>query len=178
IGGHPIAGVSPRIGYMYQSHALLPWRTLVENVELGLELRGENKSTRRDKARSMLARLGLAGREHQYPGELSGGMRQRASLARTLMPDPEIVLMDEPFGALDAQTKIQVQDAFLEEWDKHRRTVVLVTHDLDEAIGLADSILVMAGFPGTIHSEHHAPFGRPREVAEMRSSPAFGELWH
>ncbi|SHH72751.1 ABC transporter ATP-binding protein [Pollutimonas bauzanensis] len=177
VGGRPVDAILPGIGYMFQSHGLLPWRTVVRNIEIGLELKGMPRALRRGKALDLLRKVGLAGYENRYPAELSGGMRQRAGLARTLATDPEVLLMDEPFGALDAQTKLLVQDSFLEFWEQDRRTVLLVTHDLDEALCMADRILVMSGRPGRIVREYDVPFDRPRHIVALRASPQYGRLW-
>jgi len=175
--GRPVQGISPGIGYMFQTHGLLPWRTIAQNVELGLELKGTPPAERAAASARLLRELGLAGFERHYPAELSGGMRQRVSLARTLATDPALLLMDEPFGALDAQTKLLVQDGFVAFWETYRKTVVFVTHDLAEAIFLADRIVVMSARPGRVKAQYAVPFARPRRLAAIRTDQAFSDLW-
>lgn len=175
--GRPANKPHPDVGYMFQTHALFPWRTVIENAEMALEIAGVGREERRRRAEDMLATMGLAGFENHYPGEISGGMRQRVSLARMLVTDPSVLLMDEPFGALDAQTKLLVQELFLTSWEKHRRTVLFVTHDLAEAIVMSDRIVVMSARPGRIIAEHRVPFPRPRNLAQARSTPRFLQLW-
>ncbi len=179
--GTPAHDSNPNVGYMFQHHALMPWRTLLRNAEIGLELRGVPKGVRREQVRGILRDLGLAGFESHYPSEISGGMRQRASLARTLATDPRILLMDEPFGALDAQTKVLIHEMFLAAWEAKRRTVVFVTHDLGEAIALADRILVMSARPGIILADHRVNIPRPRNLSHLHTDPRYAEyhdkLW-
>lgn len=129
----PINGINPEIGYITQKDNLLPWRTLVQNVEIALEIRGTNKGERRERAEELIERVGLKGFEDHYPHELSGGMRQRANIIRTLIYDPELILMDEPFGPLDAQTRIVLQEQPLSLWSTTKKTIILITHDLVEA---------------------------------------------
>jgi NitT/TauT family transport system ATP-binding protein len=169
-------GGSTSVGYMFQQHGLLPWRTIIENVELGLELAGVAKPVRQEKARVLLAELGLGGFEDHYPNELSGGMRQRASLARTLIADPAIILMDEPFGALDAQTKVLMQELFSRYWNDHRKTVLFVTHDIAEAIALSDRVVVMSARPGRITAEYRVDLERPRDFNHLRADQRFNAL--
>jgi NitT/TauT family transport system ATP-binding protein len=164
------APVKGTIGYMFQQHALFPWRTVLHNTELGLEVQGSDKAERRERCLEILAQLGLQGFEHHYPSQVSGGMRQRISLARTLVGNPRIILMDEPFGALDAQTKMLVQELFLSLWEKHRRTVLFVTHDLDEAIALSDRVIVMSARPGHVLAEYTIDLPRPRNLDALRTS--------
>lgn len=177
IFGSPSQGLDPRIGYMFQTDALLPWRNLIDNVAMGLELDGMSRKDRYARAKDILAVLGLAGFEDHYPSELSGGMRQRASLARTWLKNPQIILMDEPFGALDSQTRLIVQASFLEFWESHRKTAVLVTHDLGEAIAMADRVIVLSSRPGRIKAEYRIDIPRPRRLDAMRSDPRFTALW-
>ncbi|MCU1414580.1 MAG: transporter related [Microbacteriaceae bacterium] len=157
------------LGFVFQRDALLPWKTVIDNVATGLQIRGVGKAERRDRAREMMDRVGLAGFENAYPNQLSGGMRQRASVARTLVYRPSLILMDEPFGALDAQTKGQVQELFLSIWDEMRPSVIFVTHDLAESIYLAERVIVMSGRPGTIKTELDV------DLPEPRTSPF--EIW-
>jgi NitT/TauT family transport system ATP-binding protein len=175
--GKPIEGFDTRLGYVFQQHALLPWRTIIENVELPLELRGETKALRRQKSLEALAAMGLAGFENHYPSEISGGMRQRVSLARTLVSEPEFILMDEPFGALDAQTKILIQDVFIKYWEQHRRGVLFVTHDISEAIALSDRVIVMTARPGRVFADHTIDLPRPRRVDALRTDPKFAAYY-
>lgn len=174
---------NPDIGYMFARPALLPWRRTLSNVEFVLEQRsGWNRASRRARAKEVLDLVGLSMHERSFPLQLSQGMRQRASLARTLAPDPRILLMDEPFAAVDAQTKLTLQRQFLEIWEhasEHTKTtVVFVTHDLTEAMLLADRIVVMLPSPGRIASEHRLEFPRPRadRLEEIMFSQEFKEL--
>jgi NitT/TauT family transport system ATP-binding protein len=161
---------SRSLGYVFQRDALLPWRTVLDNVATGLEIRGIGKRERRERARDMVDRVGLGGFEDAYPGQLSGGMRQRASVARTLIYRPELILMDEPFGALDAQSKGRVQELFLSIWDEMRPSVIFVTHDLAESIYLAERVVVLSGRPGHVKTEI------PVDLPEPRTSPF--EIWN
>lgn len=171
------SAVAPRVGYMFQTDALLPWRNILRNVQCGLELAGVSAEEAEGRARGMLEQLGLKGFERHFPAELSGGMRQRASLARTWVTNPDILLMDEPFGALDSQTRLVIQISFLAFWEKHRKTVVLVTHDLEEAIAMADRVLVMSARPGSIKSQYEIKLPRPRAVIDLRSDRKFMDYW-
>lgn len=175
--GAPAHGIDPDVGYMFQTHALLPWRTVRRNVELPLELTGVPRVERLHRATEILRQMGLAGFEDHYPAEISGGMRQRVSLARTLVAGPRLLLMDEPFGALDAQTKLLIQELFIEYWERHRRTVIFVTHDLAEAISMADRVLVMSARPACFKAEYMVGLPRPRSLADVRSTRQFTEFW-
>jgi NitT/TauT family transport system ATP-binding protein len=173
------------IGYMFARDALLPWRSARKNVELPLETRGWAPAKRRERAREMLDLVGLAGRESQYRLQLSQGMRQRAALARTLASDPSILLMDEPFAALDARTKLTLQAEFLRIWEQHqggehRKTVVFVTHDLQEAVLLADRVIVMLPNPGRIAEDRAVDLPRPRaeHLGEIQFSDEFKRIHH
>jgi NitT/TauT family transport system ATP-binding protein len=141
--GNAIDGISTKIGYVTQKDNLLHWRTLIENVEIALEIRGLEKSQRRQRAGDLIAQVGLHGFEDHYPHELSGGMRQRANIIRTLIYDPELILMYEPFGPLDAQTRVVLQEQLLALWSSTKKTIVFITHDLVEAIALADRVVLM-----------------------------------
>jgi NitT/TauT family transport system ATP-binding protein len=189
IRGSEVRGPHPEVGYMIARDALLPWRTARRNVELFLEARGWPRAERRTRALSLLESLGLGPAASAYRYQLSQGMRQRVSLARTLAPDPSVLLMDEPFSALDAQTRLQIQDWFLHLWDDRdrigggRKTVIFVTHDLEEAILLADRIIVLAPNPGRVHTDRKVPLPRPRgQLEEWLFDPAFREfhelIWH
>jgi NitT/TauT family transport system ATP-binding protein len=180
--GRAVNGINPEIGYVTQKDNLLPWRTLVENVELALEIRGAEKSARRRRAEKLIVQVGLNGFEEHYPHELSGGMRQRANIIRTLIYDPKLILMDEPFGPLDAQTRIVLQEQLLKLWQASKKTILFITHDLVEAITLADRVVVMTSRPGRVKHIAAVPIPRPRDVYEIHTSPAFREvyntLWH
>jgi NitT/TauT family transport system ATP-binding protein len=178
-----IAGKPPRAGrhdvaYMFAQDALLPWRRVIDNVVFGVEVRGGAKhlpGAVRDQARAMLATVGLAGFEAAFPRQLSHGMRQRVALARTfLMPSP-VLLMDEPFGALDAHTKLVLEQRLIELWEKDKRTVLFITHDLAEAIALADRVLVCSTRPGRIKSEIRIELPRPRNIRELQHHPRYHE---
>jgi NitT/TauT family transport system ATP-binding protein len=179
--GAPIDGISTKIGYVTQKDNLLPWRTLIENVEIALEIRAVDKSARRAQAMNLIEQVGLSGFEDHYPHELSGGMRQRANIIRTLIYDPALILMDEPFGPLDAQTRIVLQDQLLKLWYASKKTIVFITHDLIEAITLADRVVLMSARPGRIKSIEKIAIPRPRDVfkihedAQFRS--AYERLW-
>jgi NitT/TauT family transport system ATP-binding protein len=175
--GRPVTGINQRVGYITQDDNLLPWRSTLRNVEFGLELRGMPKRERRERAREFIDLVGLAGFEDHYPHELSGGMRKRASIVRTLAYDSAVVLMDEPFGPLDAQTRVILQDELLKLWDRQRPAVLFVTHDLVEAIALSDRILTFTGRPGRIKREHEVPLARPRDVYHIHAVPGFRELY-
>jgi NitT/TauT family transport system ATP-binding protein len=179
--GAPIEGICTRIGYVTQKDNLLPWRTLTENVEIALEIKGVAKEARRARAAELIERVGLGGFEDHYPHELSGGMRQRANIIRTLIYDPELILMDEPFGPLDAQTRIVLQDQLLKLWFASKKTIIFITHDLVEAIALADRVVLMSSRPGRIKSVEPIRIGRPRDVFKIHESPefriAYEKLW-
>jgi ABC-type nitrate/sulfonate/bicarbonate transport system ATPase subunit len=162
IDGADATGTIGRVGYMLQKDLLLPWRTVLDNVILGMEIPGVPLHAARDRALPLLRRYGLGGFEHLYPSALSGGMRQRAALLRTLMFDTDVILLDEPFGALDAQTKLQMQEWLLQLWSDFGKTVIFVTHDVEEAIYLSDEINVMATRPGRIVETIAVPIARPR----------------
>ena len=168
-----INGINPEIGYVTQKDNLLPWRTLVQNVELALEIRGVQQSERRRRAEELIGRVGLKDFEDHYPHELSGGMRQRANIIRTLIYDPELILMDEPFGPLDAQTRIVLQDQLLQLWSAARKTIIFITHDLVEAIALADRVVVMTSRPGKVKLIADVPIPRPRDVFQIHESREF-----
>jgi NitT/TauT family transport system ATP-binding protein len=170
---HPINGINPEIGYVTQKDNLLPWRTLVQNVELALEIRGVQARERRHRAEELIERVGLGDFEDHYPHELSGGMRQRANIIRTLIYDPELILMDEPFGPLDAQTRIVLQEQLLSLWSATKKTVIFITHDLVEAISLADRVVLMTSRPGRVKYIAKVPIPRPRDVYRIHESQEF-----
>lgn len=171
----------PDTALVFQNFRLLPWRTVEDNVAYGLRLRGRSKAEARSLAQPYVMMVGLAGREKKYPYQLSGGMQQRVGLARALAVQPDILLMDEPFGALDAQTRELMQDELLRIWSADRKTVMFVTHSIDEAIVLSDRVVVMQSDPGRIVEHIPVPFDRPRDAAAMRADPRFttlrAEMW-
>lgn len=175
LDGRPAGERLGRLTLMPQSDALLPWSTLIENVALGPRLAGAGRAEARAAARATLARFGLAGFEHHYPHALSGGMRQRAALARTLLAEGTTWLLDEPFGALDALTRSDLQGVLAEAWGERRPTALLVTHDLDEALLLADRVLVSGPRPARVVAEVRVDLPRPRALADT-AAPAFGRL--
>jgi NitT/TauT family transport system ATP-binding protein len=179
--GQPLRGIHPEVGYVFQRDTLLPWRTVIENVCLGPELRGVPRAERVLQAESLIRKVGLARFEHHYPHELSGGMRKRCELIRTLINRSSILLMDEPFGALDAQTRYLLQEELLEMWQEQRNTILFVTHDIGEAIALSDRVLVMSRHPGRIMKDVRVRLPRPRTATDAHTSPEytghFQEIW-
>ena len=173
--GRDVTGRAGLVSYMLQKDLLLPWRSVLDNVIYGLEVQGAKRKTAREVARPLLARYGLATFENRYPASLSGGMRQRAALLRTLLCDREVMLLDEPFAALDAQTRLQMQQWLLTLWKDFERTVLLVTHDVDEAIFLSDEIVVLSPRPARIRARLTVPLPRPRRP-EIVTSPEFSRL--
>jgi NitT/TauT family transport system ATP-binding protein len=173
VGGAPVRGIPAGLGYMFQQDAVLPWRTVLDNVAAGPRYRGKPKRAARDQAREWVAKVGLGGFERYYPHQLSGGMRKRVSLAQTLVNEPSILLMDEPFGALDVQTREHMQDLLLDLWSEHRAAVIFVTHDLTEAIALADRVVVMTAGPATVKDVVPVDLERPRTVEEIRLEQSF-----
>ena len=181
--GEPLAGINRRAGYMFQTEALMPWRNALDNVTAGLEFRGVARQEAASRAREWLARVGLAGFEDRYPPQLSGGMRKRVSLAQMLILDPQILLMDEPFSALDIQTRQLMENELLDLWSANRKSVIFITHDLEEAISLSDRVVVLSAGPATRPiGEFEIDLPRPRDVAETRLQPRFLEIhdriWH
>lgn len=166
----------PENSMIPQGDSIFPWMNVRENVEFGLRLRGISRRERMKKARHYIEVIGLGNFEKSFPHQLSGGMRQRVSIARAFVNDPEILLMDEPFGALDEQTKFTLQQELLRLWESTKKTVVFITHGLDEALTLADRVLVMTPRPGRISKVIEVPFDRPREVLKLRQDPAYGDL--
>jgi ABC-type nitrate/sulfonate/bicarbonate transport system ATPase subunit len=164
-----------RIGYMQQKDLLLPWRSVLDNAALGLEIQGTPLRQARRRALELTELFGLRGFEHQYPFALSGGMRQRAAFLRTMLLDQELVLLDEPFGALDALTRVQMQEWLLELWGALGKTIILITHDVDEAILMSDRVYVMTVRPGRITMVMDIPLPRPRNFMEV-TQPAFVEI--
>lgn len=175
--GQPLSGVNARAGYMFQSEALMPWRSALDNVAVGLQYRGLPKAQAREQAQQWLARVGLAGFGDRYPHQLSGGMRKRTALAQTLALDPDIILMDEPFSALDIQTRQLMENEVLDLWAAKRKAVLFITHDLDEAIAMSDRVVVLSAGPATRPiGEFIIDLARPRDVAEVRTHARFVEL--
>ncbi len=166
----------PRIGFVFQTDALFPWRNVLRNVAAGPLYRGMPKEKAYTAARAWVARVGLAGFEDHYPHQLSGGMRKRVTLAQTFINNPAILLMDEPFSALDVQTRIVMQDELLDMWSSSNASVVFVTHDLEEAVALADRVYVLTAGPATVKAVYDIPLPRPRITAEIRYQPEFVEL--
>ena len=164
------------LGYVFQRDALLPWQTLLDNTQLGLAIRGVPRERRLARANELMAMAGLAGFEHYYPHQVSGGMRQRASLLRTLAYDPQTILMDEPFGALDAQNRMVLQAELLRIWQETPRTILFVTHDLAEAIVLAQRVVVMSRRPGHLKAVHAIDLPYPRDAFALRGSADFARL--
>jgi sulfonate transport system ATP-binding protein len=174
--GKPVAGTDPRIGFVFQSDALFPWRNVLRNVAAGPLYRGIATDAAYAAARDWIARVGLAGFESHYPHQLSGGMRKRVTLAQTFINNPEILLMDEPFSALDVQTRIVMQDELLRIWSRSNASVVFVTHDLEEAIALADRVYVLTAGPARVKAVYEITLPRPRVIAEIRYQPKFIEI--
>jgi NitT/TauT family transport system ATP-binding protein len=175
IDGQQLAGVNRRQGVVFQGYALFPWRTVLDNIAVGLEIRGVGREQRRRSAQDYLERVGLHGFGHSYPHELSGGMKQRVAIARSLAYEPDVLLMDEPFAALDAQTREILQTELLRIWEQDRKTIVFITHSLDEAIYLSDRVAVMTQRPGRIKDIIDVPLARPRSN-EIRNSAEFVAL--
>jgi sulfonate transport system ATP-binding protein len=182
VDGRPVTGIPEKVGYVFQKDTVFPWRTVRRNIALGLEYRGVTGAEQERRVRDAIRLAGLEGFEEAFPATLSGGMRQRAALMRTLVVEPEILLMDEPFGALDTHTKITLHTELLALWEARHQTVVFVTHDLSEAITLADRIVVMTRRPGRIAMVHEVGLSRPRDVIALRETAAYAreysEIWH
>jgi NitT/TauT family transport system ATP-binding protein len=175
--GAPLAGLNSDAGYLFQSDALFPWKTALENVAIGLEIAGRPATEARALAKEWLARVGLAAFGARYPHLLSGGQRKRVGLAQVLIRDPRILLMDEPFGPLDAQTRQIMGNLLLDLWSADRKAVLFVTHDLEEAIALSDRVVIMSAGPAArIMGEWKVPLPRPRDIAEIKLAPAFHDL--
>ena len=175
IDGKPLQGINPAQGVVFQGYALFPWRTVLENIEVGLEIRGVPRAERRRIAGEYLELVGLTGFGPRFPHEISGGMKQRVAIARALAYKPEVLLMDEPFAALDAQTREILQGELLRIWEQTRKTIVFITHSIDEAIFLSDRIAIMTRRPGTVKAILDVPLPRPR-APEVRNSEAFVRL--
>ncbi|MET4726849.1 NitT/TauT family transport system ATP-binding protein [Lysobacter enzymogenes] len=178
IDGKPVKGVQESVGYLFQQDALLPWKTALQNVELGLRFRGVAAAEREERARRWLAKVGLAGFEARYPHQLSGGQRKRVQMAQALIVEPKVILMDEPFSALDIHTRHLMQNELLRLWQEQRRSVMLITHDLEEAIALGDRVVVLSAGPSSrVVESFRVPLDRPRDVAEIKLDPRFIDLY-
>lgn len=178
IFGDPLPSLNARAGYLFQADALMPWKTALDNVAVALEPKGVARSEARDRARGWLGRVGLSAFVDRYPHMLSGGQRKRVALAQMLIRDPEILLMDEPFGPLDAQTRQIMGNLLLDLWAANRKAVIFVTHDLEEAIALADRVVVLSAGPAAgIVGDFPVPLARPRDISEIRLEPAFHDLY-
>jgi NitT/TauT family transport system ATP-binding protein len=171
--GAPVVGIDPRIGFVFQTDALFPWRSVVDNVVAGPLFRGKAREASYRAARDWLLRVGLDGFAHHYPHQLSGGMRKRAALAQTFINEPTILLMDEPFSSLDAQTRVIMHEELLRLWSAAGASVVFVTHDLEEAVALADRVYVLTAGPATVKSVYAIDLPRPRAVADIRYDQRF-----
>jgi NitT/TauT family transport system ATP-binding protein len=183
IAGKAVKGADPRIGMLFQQNTLLPWRSVVENVELGLEIRGEPKEARRKRALDLMQQYGLAGFDRKYPHVLSGGMQKRAALAQTLAIEPSVLLLDEPFAALDAQTRIVIQNDVVKTCRARKRTMLIVTHDIAEALAMADRVVVLSRRPAQVKEIYEVSFSREAaSVADAPAMPGFAEyyrrIWH
>ena len=176
--GQTVQGIDPRIGYVFQSDAVFPWKNVLNNVATGPLFRGQPKAQTLERARDWIARVGLSGFEDRYPHQLSGGMRKRVALAQTFINEPQILLMDEPFSALDVQTRTLMEDELLNMWSSLSTSVVFVTHDLEEAISLADRVCVITAGPGTVKGIYPIDLPRPRKVEDIRFEPRFVQLYH
>ena len=176
--GEPVQGIDKRIGYVFQTDAVFPWKSVLNNVATGPLYRGLPKAQALERAHNWIERVGLTGFENHYPHQLSGGMRKRVALAQTFINEPQILLMDEPFSALDVQTRTLMGDELLSLWSSLNASVVFVTHDLEEAIALADRVCVITAGPGTVKGIYTIDLPRPRHVAEIRFEPRFVELYH
>jgi NitT/TauT family transport system ATP-binding protein len=179
VHGRSVSGTTPGVGFVFQTDAVLPWKSVLDNVAIGPRFRGTARGEANLRARDWLRRVGLAGFEDRYPHQLSGGMRKRVALAQSLINEPRILLMDEPFSALDVQTRAIMSNELLELWDLTRPAVVFVTHDLEEAIALADKVVVLTAGPGgTVKATFAIDLPRPRVVQEIRFERRFVDLYH
>ena len=174
--------VNRKVGYVFQRDTVFPWRTVHDNIGYGLEIAGVPRGERHERVSRAIEVAGLAGFDRSFPRMLSGGMRQRVALMRTLIMEPEILLMDEPFGALDTHTKLEMHKTLLEIWERERQTVLFVTHDLGEALTLSSRIILLSARPGRLKEDFEVPFERPRDAVSLRETAEFGRLyshiWH
>jgi NitT/TauT family transport system ATP-binding protein len=184
IDGKPVVRgkATPNVGYVFQRDMLFPWRTVEDNIGYGLDLQGTPKAEKEERVAACIAQAGLRGFEKAYPATISGGMRQRVALMRTLIVEPDILLMDEPFGALDTHTKIDMHDVLLKLWERQKQTVLFVTHDLGEALTLASRIILLSARPGRLKEDFDVAIPRPRDPVSVRETAEFGRLyshiWH
>ena len=177
VRGQVVDNVRTDVGYMFQTDALLPWRTVLDNVALPLKFKGMERAAREARAREWIVTVGLRGFEDAFPHQLSGGMRKRVSLACTLVASPDVILMDEPFSALDVQTRSLMENELMAIWQRERKTVLFVTHDLEEAIALSDKVVVLSARPTKVKAVHKIELPRPRNVLDVRSELAFHTLY-
>jgi len=178
IFGKPLDGINKHASYLFQQDALLPWRTVLDNVMLGLAFRNAPRAEAEAQARRFIERVGLRGFEDRFPHQLSGGMRKRVAVAQSWIVGPRILLMDEPFGALDVQTRQIMENELLDLWQESRQTVLFITHDLEEAVALADRVVLISAGPGArVKGDYEVPLARPRDVAEIRLNPDFMQLY-
>jgi NitT/TauT family transport system ATP-binding protein len=177
VDGQPVHGINHDVGYVFQTDAVFPWRSVLDNIAVGPRYRGKSSADAKAMAHEWVARVGLAGFEDRYPHQLSGGMRKRVALAQTLINQPRILLMDEPFSALDVQTRSLMENELLTLWSATSASVVFVTHDLEEAIALADRVFVMTAGPGRVKSSYRIDLPRPRNVSEIRFLPEFVRIY-
>jgi NitT/TauT family transport system ATP-binding protein len=177
VEGRPVDGITPGVGFVFQNDAVFPWKSVLDNVAAGPRFRGTGRSKANTLARDWLRRVGLAGFEDRYPHQLSGGMRKRVALAQSLINEPEVLLMDEPFSALDVQTRSIMSDELLNLWELTRPAVVFVTHDLEEAIALADKVVVLTAGPGRVKATFRVDLPRPRKAQEIRFTDEFVRLY-
>ena len=177
VQGKQVRGIGDKFGYVFQADVLFPWKSVLGNVAAGLRFRGVSKKEANIAAREWIAKVGLSGFEDHYPHQLSGGMRKRTALAQSLITSPEVILMDEPFSALDVQTRALMEDELLDLWSATSASVVFVTHDLEEAIALSDRVCVITAGPGTVKGIYDIDLPRPRHVSEIRFEPRFVELY-
>jgi NitT/TauT family transport system ATP-binding protein len=175
--GKPVRGIAEEIGYVFQTDAVFPWKTVLDNIAAGPRYHGQTTAQARSMAREWIGRVGLTGFEDRYPYQLSGGMRKRVALAQSLINEPKILLMDEPFSALDVQTRALMENELLSLWANTRASVVFVTHDLEEAIAMADRVFVISAGPGTVKANYPVPLSRPRNVTEIRMQPQFSQIY-
>jgi NitT/TauT family transport system ATP-binding protein len=181
VDDRPVSGITHGVGFMFQQDAVFPWKSVLDNVAIGPRLRGSDRRSATAAARDWLRRVGLAGFEDRYPHQLSGGMRKRVALAQSLINEPRVLLMDEPFSALDVQTRSIMADELLGLWEQTRPAVIFVTHDLEEAISLADKVIVLTAGPGRIKATFRVDLPRPRKAQEIRFTDEFvalySEIW-
>ncbi len=177
IFGEKLEGINRQAGYLFQADSLMPWKTAIDNIAIGLEIRGVARSMALDEAKKWLTRVGLQAFGDRYPHQLSGGQRKRIGLAQVLILNPKLILMDEPFGPLDAQTRVLMGDLLLDLWSEDRKAVMFVTHDLEEAITLADRVIIMSAGPAShVKGDYMIDLPRPRELQEIRLTKEFAEI--